>query len=408
MQGGFASQDSTSAVSFRSKIVGNDVQVYAVPLIVSCAADPQRRRIDWASMIVAQSSTSATPMVIAHRGASGYRPEHSRSAYVLAALMGADALEPDVVPTKDGVLVARHENNISDTTDVAERPEFAERKTTKVVDGVTETGWFTEDFTWDELSTLTVRERLRRIRRESTQFDGVEPMLRLRDVLGIIDETVTLTGRELQLVLEVKHPTYFETLGFDLVALLHNEFAAAGWSDQQHRIITECFELGLLRKTRAAGIGSAQVFLVDRRGAPADSGLGDTPKRRFAWYRSRRGLAYLARHVDGVSVHKSDVLAAWRGRGRRRRNQLVRFAHRLGLSVYTWTLRPENLFLERAAATAAGRSRWGKWRQEFASVLDAGVDGIFVDHPDLGVHARRARGQSPRRGDGRRCVRRRS
>ena len=126
------------------------------------------------------------PLVIGHRGASGYRPEHSRSAYDLALAMGVDAVEPDVVVSKDGVLVVRHENEISGTTDVADRPEFAARRTTKKVDGSALTGWFTEDFTWEELATLRCRERLPQIRPSSASFDDQQPLLRLRDVLDLV------------------------------------------------------------------------------------------------------------------------------------------------------------------------------------------------------------------------------
>ncbi|HXR44580.1 MAG TPA: glycerophosphodiester phosphodiesterase family protein, partial [Pseudolysinimonas sp.] len=146
-----------------------------------------------------------TVQVIGHRGASGYRPEHSRSAYELAIALGADAVEPDIVATRDGELVLRHENDISGTTDVARHPEFAARRTTKTVDGASITGWFTEDFTWDELSTLRVVERLPALRPHSASFDGLQPMLRLRDLLTILDDAT----RAVDLVAEIKHPSYF-------------------------------------------------------------------------------------------------------------------------------------------------------------------------------------------------------
>ena len=135
-----------------------------------------------------------SPLVIGHRGAPGYRPEHSRSSYDLALEMGVDAVEPDIVVSKDGVLVVRHENEISATTDVADRPEFADRRTTKTVDGAAMTGWFTEDFTWDELATLRCRERLPKIRPASASFDDQQPVLRLTDVLDIVRAGVARAG----------------------------------------------------------------------------------------------------------------------------------------------------------------------------------------------------------------------
>jgi glycerophosphoryl diester phosphodiesterase len=160
--------------------------------------------------------TTLSPLVIAHRGASGYRPEHTRSAFELAFALGADAVEPDIVASKDGVLVVRHENEISGTTDVASHPEFASRKTTKVIDGVSLTGWFTEDFTWAELSTLRAIERIPQLRQASSSFDRTEGILRLSDLLAIVDTATLAAGRRLVLVAEIKHATYFESIGLPL------------------------------------------------------------------------------------------------------------------------------------------------------------------------------------------------
>ena len=164
-----------------------------------------------------------TPLVIGHRGAPAYRPEHSRSSYDLAFAMGVDAVEPDVVVSKDGVLVVRHENEISGTTDVADRPEFADRRATKMIDGAELTGWFTEDFTWDELSTLRCRERLPKLRPSSATFDDEQPVLRLRDVLDLVRAASLEQGRELGVVLEIKHATYFSSIGWDVAALVAAE-----------------------------------------------------------------------------------------------------------------------------------------------------------------------------------------
>ncbi|KAA9157137.1 glycerophosphodiester phosphodiesterase, partial [Microbacterium lushaniae] len=174
--------------------------------------------------------TRSSPLVIGHRGAPGYRPEHSRSSYDLALAMGVDAVEPDIVVSRDGVLVVRHENEIGSTTDVAEHPEFADRRTSKTIDGERLTGWFTEDFTWDELATLRCRERLPKIRPASASFDGTQPVLRLRDVLDLVRAGSLEQGREIGVVLEIKHATYFEALGFDVVDLIAAELDAAGWA----------------------------------------------------------------------------------------------------------------------------------------------------------------------------------
>ena len=338
-------------------------------------------------------------MVIAHRGASGYRPEHTRAAYELALELGADAFEPDVVPTKDGVLVVRHENEISQTTDVAERREFRDRRTTKTVDGVELTGWFTEDFTWEELQTLRTVERLRGIRRGNRAYDGQFPILRLSEVLNILDEAEPKLARKLFAVIEIKHAIHFENLGFDVVGLLRRELEHAGWHDRKDRIIIECFELEILRKLRSAKLASKCVFLLEDRGAPADAGSGETPAKKFSWYLSRAGLRFLEGKVDGISIQKS-VLLKPRCLLRAPGTSIVDRAAKRGLEVYVWTLRPENVFLERRHRLRGRLSGWGRWQDEFARVMTSGVAGVFADQPDLAVAVRTvSAGGILRRGD---------
>ena len=319
------------------------------------------------------------PLVIGHRGASGYRPEHTRSAYELAISLGVDAIEPDIVATGDGVLVLRHENEISGTTDVATRPEFADRRATKRIDGVSLTGWFTEDFTWAELSTLRATERLPALRQASATFDGTEGILRLRDLLEILDAGAERTGRAISVVAEVKHPTYFASIGIPLDELVASELTA--WDDGD-RIIVECFEQTVLDEIRGRGVGGRYIYLVEARGSAPDQvarfGAKALP---YSAQLTDAGLARLAKHVDGVSVDKALLLRP-DGAG------LVGRAHAIGLEVYTWTLRPENRFLAPDRRVGKRAGDWGDWRAEFATILDTGVDGIFVDHPDLGVAAR--------------------
>lgn len=331
------------------------------------------------------------PLVIGHRGAPGYRPEHSAASYRLAFELGADLVEPDIVATSDGVLVVRHENEISGTTDVARHPEFKKRKRTKVVDGNRLTGWFTEDFTWAELSTLRCVERLKRMRPDNREHDGLQPILRLRDVLEIIDDESRRRGRDLGVVVEIKHAQYFLDNGHDLGALLVAELAATGWDDRPERVVVESFELGVLDRIRGAGLPASYVFLTETEGAPADEPLGGEPKRDYGWYRSDDGLDLLARRVDGISVAKGDLIRV-DARGRAVGvTDLVRRAHERGLEVFTWTLRPENRYLSPRYQASLRPSEWGDWQTEFDLVLSSGVDGIFVDHPDLGLAAREAR-----------------
>jgi glycerophosphoryl diester phosphodiesterase len=293
-------------------------------------------------------------MVIAHRGASGYRPEHTRAAYELAIEQGAHAIEPDIVVSRDGVLVVRHENEISGTTDVADRSEFADRRTTKVIDGEAHTGWFTEDFDWAELATLRCRERIPGLRPASAAFDGGERMLRLAEVAELA------AAASVTLVAEVKHATYFASIGLPLGERVAAELASV------ERLVIESFERSILLELRERGIAAPIVYLFDEAGAAADQPAGPS----YALELTRMGEL----GVDGVSVAKSTLLAD---------PELPRRAHSLGLLAYTWTLRPENHFLDPRWRDGTDDDVFGDYRSEWAAIFATGVDGVFADHPNL-------------------------
>ena len=335
--------------------------------------------------------SGARPLVIGHRGASGYRPEHTRSAYELAFALGADAVEPDIVSTRDGVLVLRHENEISGTTDVATRPDFAAKRTTREVDGKPLTGWFTEDFTWAELSTLRARERLGAMRQASASFDDRYPVIRLRDLFGLIDAAADEQRRLIRMVAEFKHASHFAALGLPLDELFAAELDDAGWGRGDDRLIMEAFELDVLDRLGARGIRGPRVFLVEATGSPIDVVLAQgRGAPRYDHYMTEAGLLGLSGRVDGVSIGKARLVGPWRKPASLTGSDLVDAAHSAGLVVYTWTLRPENRFLATGFRRGAARSAFGDWMGEFREVIGTGVDGIFVDHPDLGVEARRA------------------
>ncbi len=326
-------------------------------------------------------NTAIRPLVIAHRGASGYRPEHTRAAYELAFRLGADAVEPDIVATKDGVLVLRHENEISGTTDVAAHPEFADRRTEKVVDGVTMSGWFTEDFTWQELSTLRAMERLPAVRQGGASFNGTGRILRLTDLMTIIDEASAAQGRELILVAEIKHATYFESIGLPLDELFASEIR--GWATSTN-LIVECFEQTVLGKIRDRGIPGHYVFLCESSGSPADLvakfGRKALP---YSAHLTAAGLARLATEVDGISVDKKMLLTTDLAGNVTGTNDLVARAHAAGLKVYCWTLRAENRFLAKNLRRGKNAADFGDWREEFRLIAATGIDGVFADQPDL-------------------------
>jgi glycerophosphoryl diester phosphodiesterase len=343
----------------------------------------------------------AAPLVIGHRGASGYRPEHTRAAYELAFALGADAVEPDLVATKDGVLVLRHENEISGTTDVADHPEFADRRATKEIDGLTLAGWFTEDFTWAELSTLRARERLGAVRQANSTFDGRYPLLRMRDLFDVVDRASEDVARLLGIVAELKHATYFESIGLPLDELFSIELADAGWTDNPE-LVVESFEKTVLGQLHKRGFRGRRVYLLEEEGAPADrvASLGSAaPDYRSDL--SEMGLYALASglpadRVDGISVETSQLLSQRTVTAAlddvedeaELTSDLVDTAHAAGLGVYCWTLRPENTFLRSEFRREGGDDVWGDWARMFALVMRSGVDGVFADHPDLAVAVR--------------------
>ena len=322
--------------------------------------------------------------MIAHRGASGYRPEHTRAAYELAITQGADAVEPDIVATKDGVLVIRHENEISGTTDVARRPEFASHRSEKTVEGQLVTGWFTEDFTWAELSTLRCTERLAKTRPANTKFDGQYGILRLTDLIEIL----RAAGRPITMVAEIKHADYFDSIGLSL----DDRFASdiAGWA-LPNNLIVESFEQSVLARIQARDVPGRVVFLAEAVGSPADqvAEFGEEA-RSFADYLTDAGLARLASEVDGVSVDKSLILEADAAGAVTGTTDLVERARSAGLEIYAWTLRAENRFLAKNFRRGKRARDFGHWQREFDLLMRTGLDGVFADQPDLAVKARTA------------------
>ncbi|QDZ14889.1 glycerophosphodiester phosphodiesterase family protein [Humibacter ginsenosidimutans] len=334
----------------------------------------------------------SVPMIIGHRGAPGYRPEHTRASYELAFALGADAVEPDVVATKDGVLVLRHENEISATTDVASRPEFTDLRTTKLVDGVRRTGWFTEDFTWAQLSTLRAVERLPELRQGSSSFDGRYPIMRLSQLFDLVDRESERAGRSLGLVVELKHATYFEQLGLPLDELFASALLDAGWNDGAGRLVVESFERTVLTGIRARSVRAKSVYLIEATGAPFDAVARDgAAARTYAQEIDGAGLYALAtatghEAIDGISVSKTLLLDA-AGDGT---TDLVDRAHGVGLQIFTWTLRPENRFLGARFRRGGAAEHFGDWQREYEVIMETGVDAVFADHPDLAIVARDA------------------
>ena len=304
------------------------------------------------------------PLIIAHRGASGYRPEHTLESYTLAVEMGADYIEPDLVSTRDGVLVARHENEIGGTTDVAER--FPDRRATRIIDGDTITGWFTEDFTFEELRTLRARERLD-IR--SHAHDGEFLIPSFVEVLALADSLGRARGRAVGVYPETKHPGYFRSIGLPLEEPLLAALGAAGLDSREAPVLIQSFEVGNLREL--ATRTSVRLIQLAASGAPADHQPGGAVPT-YAEMLSPAGLRQVAEYAYGIGVEKGLVLPPGGGE-----TSLVRDAHTASLKVHVWTLRAEPEFI--------GERFAGDFEAELRGFLAAGVDGIFSDFPDVVV-----------------------
>jgi glycerophosphoryl diester phosphodiesterase len=333
----------------------------------------------------AQRDQRALPIVIGHRGASAYRPEHTLASYQLAIEMGADYIEPDLVSTKDHVLVARHENDITGTTDVAKRPEFASKKTTKIIDGESHTGWFTEDFTLAELKTLRAVERLPDIRPANTAFDGLFEVPTLQEVID-------LAKREhVGIYPETKHPSYFDSIGLSLEEPLLQTLRASGLDRTDAKVFIQSFEVGNLQELdRETDVPLVQ--LIDGSGAPADFVLRHDP-RTYDDLVTPAGLREVARYADGIGPAKTRIVPLDATRHNLAPTTLVDDAHSAGLVVHPFTFRPENTFLAAdfqlgdPANPAFARAR-GNQPAELALFYRLGVDGVFADNPDTAVAVR--------------------
>ena len=326
------------------------------------------------------------PLVIGHRGASGYRPEHTLESYRLAIRMGADYIEPDLVSTKDGVLVARHENEISGTTDVADHPEFADRRTTKVVDGVSETGWFTEDFTLTELKTLRAKERLPALRQHNTLYDGRFEVPTLQEIIDLARTEGRREHRDIGICPETKHPTYFDSIGLSLEEPLVRTLRRNGLAGRHAKVFIQSFETRNLQELDRM-IDVPLLQLVDSSGAPYDLASHGDP-RTYADLVTPAGLRVVATYADAVGVNKNLVVPRRADGGLAESTSLVGDAHDVGLLVHAWTFRNENAFLPLDFRQGSDPADYGDAASEYALFLGLGVDGVFSDNPDTAVAAR--------------------
>ena len=310
-------------------------------------------------------------IVIAHRGASGLRPEHTLASYALAIEQGADFIEPDLVLTKDDVFVCRHENDITGTTDVARHPEFAGRRAVRTIDGERHEGWFTEDFTLAELKTLRAVERLPALRPGNTAYDGQFEVPTLAEVIALAKR------HRVGLYPETKHPSYFAGIGHPMEVLLARQLEEAGWSGPGDPVFIQSFEVGNLKRLHGM-TGLRLIQLLDARGGPADDATTS-----YAAMATPAGLRAVARYAHGIGPNKDMIR-----RGDADPGTLVADAHATGLKVHPWTFRAENAFLPPALRVGSDPAAQGRLAEEIARFLALGIDGFFTDFAYIGVEAR--------------------
>ncbi|NNC71566.1 MAG: glycerophosphodiester phosphodiesterase [Sphingomonadaceae bacterium] len=323
-------------------------------------------------------ATHVDILVIAQRGASSDLPEHTLEAYSLAIDQGADYIEPDLVMTRDGVFVSRHENEISETTDVADRPEFADRRTTKTIGGLEITGWFTEDFTLAELRTLRARERLPQLRPESAEHDGRYAVPTLAEIIALVQRQ----NRAVGLVPEIKHPGYFASIGLPMEEALATQLADAGYDDDDDPAMIQSFEIAPLARLDIL-TNLRLVQLIRRSGAPADA-----PGTSYAHMTTPAGLRAIATYADAIGPDKNWLIPRDENDNLGEPTAVTANAQALGLRVIPYSFRPENYFLPANMRNGEDPAANGLIEREIAEYLRIGIDGFFTDDSEEGVYAR--------------------
>ncbi|MEU1461953.1 glycerophosphodiester phosphodiesterase [Streptomyces sp. NPDC005727] len=328
------------------------------------------------------------PTIIGHRGASGYRPEHTFGSYELALDLGADIVEAgDLVPTRDGHLVCRHEPEIGGTTDVASHPEFASRRTTKVLDGVSTTGWFTEDFTLAELKTLRAVERIPANRPHNTLYDGRWEIPTFEEVLRWQDEQTRRRGRQVWIYPETKHPTYFRKLGLGLEERVAKLLRKYGKDGRNAPVILQSFEPTSIQRLNRLVDNPLVVLLSSANSRPYDFVDSGDP-RTVADLIAPKGLREMAGYAQGIGPTLDLVIPRKADGTLAEPSTLVADAHKVGLILHPYTMRNENPFLPAEYRKGGAADAYGDAFGAFATYFATGIDGVFTDNADTGLLAR--------------------
>lgn len=326
--------------------------------------------------IAAPTNKTNTPLVIGHRGASGYRPEHTLASYALAIQMGADYIEPDLVSTKDGVLIARHENNITDTTNVSENPKFSDRKTTKKIDGIDVNGWFTEDFTLAEIKTLRAKERLP-FRNQS--YNGKFEIPTLQEVIDLVKSKSLEKKRIIGIYPETKHPTYFQSINLPLEKPLVSILKRNGYTKKTDPVFIQSFEVTNLKQLhKLTDLPLVQLF-DEPQVRPYDLIVKGDP-RTYGDLAKPKELAKIANYATGVGPYKRLIVPTDENNKLKPPTTFIRDAHVAGLKVHAYTFRNEGQYL--------ASDYNGNPEAEYEQFFRLGVDGVFSDFPDTAVKVR--------------------
>ncbi|XP_030032795.1 glycerophosphodiester phosphodiesterase GDPD6 isoform X2 [Manduca sexta] len=325
------------------------------------------------------------PLVIAHRGASGYIPEHTLGAYALAITMGSDYIEPDVVMTRDGQIIARHDNELGLTTDVADHPEFASRYRTQTVDGQTVSGWFTEDFTLAEIKTLRAIERIPNIRAGNARMNGAFEVPTMQEIIDLAKGMEVSYKRRIGIYPEIKHPSHFQRLGLameqPLVDILHRN----GYRGPEAPIYIQSFEVSNLKElSNITGIRLIQLFGSSKTSQPVDQALLGTGLT-YGDMATAQGLREIATYAYAAGPDKGYIIPRDPNNKLTTPTSFVEDAHAAGLKIHPYTFRAENIFLPAEFQSSNSPSEFGDAAGEMKAFIDAGIDGLFSDHPDISV-----------------------
>ena len=325
---------------------------------------------------------SCRPVIIAHRGASGYVPEHTLGSYALAITMGADYVEPDLVMTKDGHLIARHDNELGLTTNVASHPEFAHLQKTQKVDGNEVTGWFTEDFTLEDIKMLRAVERIPDIRPGNARMDESFEIPTFQEIIDLVKGLQISLKKSIGIYPEIKHSSHFKKLGLPMEEVLVNTFHENGYKDSDAPVYIQSFEVNNLKELKKlTNLRLLQLYESDMNLQPADQILIGS-SLTYGNMSTPEGLAEVAKYAAAVGPDKTSIIPRDNNNNLGEPTSFVADAHANGLKVHPYTFRAENTFLPKEYQNE-DPSKSGNFVGELQKYIDAGIDGLFSDQPDL-------------------------